>query len=67
VKKKKAKSAGTRSAGAGRKGARGAAMTQVVESDEEATQMMDSTNPEEDEFYEEEQDEDYIDEVEEQV
>jgi len=65
VKEKKAKSAGTRSAGAGRKGARGAAMTQVVENDEEATQMMDSTNPEEDEFYEEEQDEDQ--DVEEQV
>jgi hypothetical protein len=65
VKEKKAKSAGTRSAGAGRKGARGAAMTQVVEGDEEATQMMDSTNPEEDEFYEEEQDEDQ--DVEEQV
>jgi len=68
VKEKKAKSAGTRSAGAGRKGARGAAMTPVVEGDEEITAFMETEDWQEtEEVYEEEQDEDYVDEVEEQV
>jgi hypothetical protein len=60
VKEKKVKSAGTRSTGAGRKGARGAAMTPVEDGDGEGMVMAQGIAPtEEDEYYEEEQDEDY--------
>jgi ribosomal protein S14 len=63
VKEKKAKTAGSRATGAGRKGARGAAMTPVEDGDGEGMVMAQGIAPtEEDELYEEEQDEEYSDE-----
>jgi len=63
VKEKKAKATGSRSNGAGRKGARGAAMTPVVDGEDgEGMVMAQAASPEEDEYYEEEEDEDYSEE-----
>jgi hypothetical protein len=57
IKEKKAKTAGTRTAGASRKGARGAAMTPVVEGEEEVQDMAMEGSPEEDDGYYHEEEE----------